>query len=161
MNHQHPEEEADRAEDAHEADKAQESESNETHHEHARTHDSHTHKNAHTDRASQGDTKHGKDHTEKELVLALLAYLGPLIIASYMLGKDMPFVAFHVRQGALLFIAAIASWLLGMFIWPLYPILSIFNLGILVLAIIGIVHVVQGKERELPLIGHWGKAIQF
>lgn len=139
MNHHHKEEEADHAEASHAGDSA---------------HDPELHE--HTQKDSPVS-----DHTQHQLLMALLSYMGPLVIVSYAFAKNDSFVAFHIRQGLLLLIAEVASWMLAVFIWPLAPLLQLINLVILIFAIIGIVNVVQGKERELPVVGSWGKAIQF
>ena len=52
-------------------------------------------------------------------VMAILAYIGPLIIASYLLAKDDEFVKFHIKQGLVLVIGEVASWMIAMMIWPI------------------------------------------
>lgn len=96
---------------------------------------------------------------QKNTLMALLSYLGPLVIVSYLVAKDDPFVKFHIRQGAVLFIIEIIislffSRMFMMVFLPLFFIMPIINLALLVLSIVGIVNAVQGKEKELPLLGH-------
>ncbi len=93
--------------------------------------------------------------------MAILAYIGPLIIVSYMVAKDDPFVKFHIKQGLLLVVIEVAVWMLMMTIWILFPLLQLVNLAALVLAIIGIVHAAKGEQKELPLIGHYSKNFNF
>ena len=94
-------------------------------------------------------------HTaQKNTLMAAASYLGPLVIVSYLLAKDDSFVKFHVRQGAVLFGIEIALSVITSMFWGLFMLGQLINLGVFVLAIIGIVNAVQGKERELPLVGH-------
>lgn len=93
--------------------------------------------------------------------MAVLSYLGPLVIVSYIVAKDEPFVKFHIKQGLVLFASEIALWVLSSFffmmlyqLWMLYQLL---NLAIFVLAVVGIVNAIQGKEKELPLVGQFAK----
>jgi uncharacterized membrane protein len=92
-------------------------------------------------------------------VMGVLAYLGILIVIPYLVAKDDPFVKFHIKQGLVLVIIELVIWALGYsyILWQLWPLIEIINLAVLILSIIGIVNVVQGKEKELPLIGSWGR----
>lgn len=98
---------------------------------------------------------------QKNTLMAALAYVGPLIIIPFLAAKDEPFVRFHIRQGLLILIGVIAVWFLMSTFWFLFPLWQLINLGILILAIIGIVNVVQGKEKELPLIGKYAQAFKI
>jgi len=100
-------------------------------------------------------------HQNNSIPLAVLAYIGPLIIVSYFLGQKDSFVKFHIKQGLLLFIIEIALWFFSMFLWILFPILFVVNIGLLVWTILGIVNAAQRKEKELPLIGRWAKNFTF
>jgi uncharacterized membrane protein len=86
-------------------------------------------------------------------LMGILAYLGILAIIPFLMAKDEPFVKFHLKQGLVLLSIELAIWVVGMFMWQLWMILQIVNLGVLVLAIMGIINVVQGKQAELPLVG--------
>ncbi|MHB1163111.1 MAG: DUF4870 domain-containing protein [Minisyncoccota bacterium] len=93
-------------------------------------------------------------HGQKNVFLAAISYIGPLIIVSYLLAKEDSFVMFHVRQAAVLFGIEIALWLLTSLFWPLWLLWQIVNLGVTILALVGIVYAIQGKETALPLVGH-------
>lgn len=90
-------------------------------------------------------------------LMGILAYVGPLVIISYLMAKDDPFVKFHIGQGLVLLVIEVASWFVGMMFWPLFAIVQLVNLATLIFAAIGIVHVLQGKQQELPLIGKYSK----
>lgn len=90
-------------------------------------------------------------------ILAVLSYLGPLVIISYLMGKDNDFVKFHAGQGLVVFGLEIIFWILGsmMYFWM---IMNVLNLATLILSIIGIVNVIQGNKKELPLVGGLAKS---
>ncbi|MDE2021381.1 MAG: hypothetical protein KGI71_00410 [Patescibacteria group bacterium] len=92
--------------------------------------------------------------SRKNTFVAAMSYFGPLVVVSYVLAKKDSFVMFHIRQAAVLFCIEVALWVLTSFFWPLWLFWQLINLGIFVLAIIGIVHAVQSEETELPLVGH-------
>lgn len=95
----------------------------------------------------------------KNTTMAILAYIGPLVIVSYLTARDDAFVKFHCRQGLLLLIVEVALWILRVAWWPLWPLWNLISLGTFIFSIIGIVHASQGTEKELPWIGHWAKNI--
>ena len=90
-----------------------------------------------------------------ENMIAILSYLGIFIIIPLLVAKEDDFVKYHIKQGLVLLIATFAifviawipvlGWLLGFFAW----------IGCFVLVIIGIINVVKGKKKELPLIGQF------
>ena len=93
----------------------------------------------------------------KNVLMAILAYLGPLVLVSYIVAKTDPFVKFHIQQGLVLFVIEVVVWLIGMFLWQLWELLNLIDLAVLVLAIIGIVYAAQGKETKLPLVGDYAR----
>ncbi len=95
-------------------------------------------------------------------LMAVLSYIGPLIIVSFVLAKNDSFVKFHIKQGTVLIAIEIVVWILGMvFMSSVYMLLNLVNLATLVLSIIGIVYAVQGKEKELPVVGGFSKYFTF
>lgn len=106
------------------------------------------------------------DHTdiEENKIAAALSYLGILVLVPLYAAKVSGFARYHAGQGIVLFLASaaysIASSLLTAVVltvsWRLYFILKIIRIiGLVfpVLAVIGIVHAVSGKAKELPVIG--------
>lgn len=95
-------------------------------------------------------------------LMAILSYIGPLVIVSYLVAKDNPVAKFHIKQGAVLFVIEVAVWIVSkffLFLYFLYPLWLVLNLALLVLSIVGIMNVVQGKEKELPLVGKYSSHI--
>ena len=99
--------------------------------------------------------------SEKKTLMAVLAYISILILIPFLTAKDDPFVKFHIKQGAVLFVLNIIVIVVGMLMFTLKPILGILNIGISVLAIFGIVNAIQGKEEEVPLVGQFSKHFNF
>ena len=64
------------------------------------------------------------------------------------------FARFHVNQGLILLICSIVCYAIGK-IPGLAFVYWILSLAILILAIIGIVNVVKGQAKELPIIGKY------
>ena len=120
-----------------------------------------------------------KEYTRKDakdnLAMALLPYLGVLALIPYFLEKDSKFVRYHAVQGMNLMLVWIAysvfSSLFSLikvsrtfyyygYAWgsvkvtPWWVTTPVWILGLAVgaLSVIGIVYVVQGKAKALPLI---------
>ena len=97
--------------------------------------------------------------------VSVLAYFGLLFLVPLLAAKDSKFARFHTNQGIVLFIFSLAfevvdKILLGIFSWTLYPLynvaelcLDLIGIAFIVLMIIGIVNAVNGKAKELPIIG--------
>ena len=99
--------------------------------------------------------------SQNNSLMAVLSYIGPLVIVSYLTSNNNPFVKFHIKQGSVLFIIELILWVLGMMIWILWPLIQIANIVVIVLAIIGIINAVGGKEKSLPLVGSFSKYINI
>lgn len=91
--------------------------------------------------------------TSKNTGMAVIAYIiffVPLLTDA----KNDPFVKYHVKQGLVLFLAAV--------ICNFVPIIGqIVSLALLVLMVIGIMNAVNGKEEPLPLIGQFADKFKF
>jgi uncharacterized membrane protein len=84
--------------------------------------------------------------------MAILCYLGILVIIPILTAKEDEFVKFHIKQGLVLLIAFIISGALSR-----VPIVGwLFWLATVVLMIIGIVNAASNQKKELPIIGHFG-----
>lgn len=108
---------------------------------------------------------------EQNKVMGVLAYLGFLCLVPIFAAKDSKFARFHANQGLVLFVGELAYaivysilsailWSLAWSSWTMFNIVSALTtiLGLVyivfgVLAIIGIVNAVSGKEKPLPVIG--------
>lgn len=113
----------------------------------------------------RSDASHDYDDLRNDKVMAVLAYLGCLVLIPMFAAKGSRFVRYHVRQGLMLLVTelifyagyCILSFMMLSISWRLYSVVKI--IGIVkylfpVLTIIGIVNVVGGKKKELPIIGN-------
>ena len=97
---------------------------------------------------------------EKNKTLAIFSYFSWLVIIPLIAAKDSPFAKFHANQGLVL---AIAETLLAIVIGVIKSIPYIGFIGIilsgllsiasLVFLVLGVVNAVNGKAKELPVIG--------
>lgn len=101
---------------------------------------------------------------QQSKTMAILAYIGILVLIPIFAAKESKFARYHANQGLILCLAEIAygivygilSSIILAISWRLYFLVSIVGLvGIvfLVLAIIGIINAAGGKAKELPIIG--------
>ncbi len=92
-------------------------------------------------------------------VMAVLSYLGFLVIIPILAAKESKFAQFHANQGLVLFIAEVAFGIvvriLGMIIPILGTILGLLWIVFTILSILGIVNAAQGTAKELPVIGSY------
>ncbi len=86
-----------------------------------------------------------------EMTMGILAYIPVLFIVPiiYNLIIKNATLDFHIRQG----LSTLILYVLGLFSFFLSPLPILFILMILVAIVIGIVNVVFGREKPLPLIG--------
>lgn len=90
--------------------------------------------------------------------MAIIAYI--LFFLPFLTGdiKD-DFVKFHTKQSIILVLfSIIASTLLGMSIVGI-PLLSLLNLIVIILFVMGIINANNGVKKELPLIGQYAEKI--
>jgi uncharacterized membrane protein len=109
-----------------------------------------------------------KNDIEQNRVMAILAYLGILVIIPIAAAKNSKFATYHANQGLILLIAelilsaaaSVSSAFFGLlnigFFIALYHI-TVWPLSLLLLAlvILGIYNAASGKARELPVIGRF------
>lgn len=101
-----------------------------------------------------------------DTVMGVLAYLGILVLVPIFAAKDSKFAKFHANQGLVLFVFGLVygvAYSILSFILAFVPfigglIIGLFGLVSLVFlafAILGIINVVRGDEKELPIVGHF------
>lgn len=99
---------------------------------------------------------------QKNIGMAVVAYILFFIPLLTDAKKD-PFVKFHVKQGLVLLIIAVAVGIVNS-IMPYYFGMMfgwILNLGVFVLWLIGVINAVGGKQQPLPLVGQFGDKFKF
>lgn len=122
--------------------------------------------------------KPADNDVESHKVLAAVGYISILFLVPMLLAKDSPFAKFHAKQGLVLFLAEVATGILGMVLGMLFVVssrgyglsasfftfnslISLLNLFWLVLSIIGIVKALSGEKWTLPLLGKWAASLKI
>ena len=90
-------------------------------------------------------------------VMGILAYCGPLVLVSILAAKESPFAKFHSNQGLVLMILHIII-IIACTVLAVIPIIGwiiglILPLVSFVLSVLGIINVINGRAKELPLVG--------
>lgn len=114
-----------------------------------------------------------KTDIEANKVLALFSYLGLLVLVPIFAAKHLPYARYHANQGLVLLVGmiiwgvidgvvtALLRALLGnaLGLWGMYSLcgtaLNIIYAGFSILAVIGIINVLNGRAKELPIIGKY------
>jgi uncharacterized membrane protein len=99
---------------------------------------------------------------ENNKLMAALSYLGILFLIPMLAAKDSKFARFHANQGIVLFITNVLNGVilgtalrkLPLIGWAFGIASSIIGVILFVFAILGIINVVNGRAKELPLIGN-------
>ncbi len=110
-----------------------------------------------TDRTAEFE----KEDAQQNKVMGILAYIGILVLVPIFAAKDSKFARFHANQGLVLAIFEVASYLVFNVIlsmvkyvgWVFGLIGWIISVGLLVLAVLGIVAAARGQAKELPIVG--------
>jgi len=93
----------------------------------------------------------------KNRYLAALSYIWILCLVPLFLKRDSKFAQFHAKQGLVLFIANVAGSLV---FW--IPVVGwLLGLGILILAVLGIVKALSGQWWEMPYLGKYAKKLNI
>ena len=96
-------------------------------------------------------------------VMAILSYIGILVLIPIFAAKNSKFARFHANQGLVLCVCGCAVWLVvsiltSILAWRLYWLISIISfvlwVVLLILAIIGVINAANGKAKQLPVIGN-------
>lgn len=108
---------------------------------------------------------------EQNKVMAVLAYVGILVLIPILAAKESKFARFHANQGLILLITGVAFSIFVPVVIKIVAFISYVLAGIVgialgialvlawlllfVLAIIGIINAVKGEFKQLPLIGQF------
>jgi uncharacterized membrane protein len=84
-------------------------------------------------------------------IVSILAYLNILVLIPLLFARKSQFAQYHARQGlALLIFEVVFSFTFYVAVIP-----WIFAFLTSIMIIVGIINVITGHERRLPLIGNW------
>lgn len=108
-----------------------------------------------------------KNDIDQNKGISILSYIGILVIVPILAAKESKFARYHANQGLVLVICEVGwgiilsfvesilyriSWFLGSMMGG---IMSLGSLVFLVLSIMGIINVINGRTKELPFIGQF------
>ena len=92
--------------------------------------------------------------------MGVLAYLGILVLIPLFAAKNSPFARFHCNQGIVLALAEVLAGIvlgigrkLPLIGWIFRLVGSLASVLWIVLAVIGIVNAINGRAKELPIVG--------
>ena len=94
--------------------------------------------------------------TNADRIFAVMAYVGFFVIVPILFRPNSRFVRFHVNQGLVLFLIDSIMMLIGGVVggvWIMVKVLDVIQWLCYVMMILGILFALQGREKELPLIG--------
>ena len=95
------------------------------------------------------------DDIEKNKVMAIFAYLSLLFLIPLFAAKESPFAKYHTNQGILLFIIQFVGSVCGAIPFIGWLIAAAANIFGVLLTVLGIINVVKGQAKELPVIGKY------
>ncbi len=109
---------------------------------------------------------YSKSDIEGNKLMAVLSYIGILVLVPILAAKDSPFAKYHASQGLNLLIVDVAwcivsgivSLIFGLigvtFLSVLWTIVTwLVGIALFLMMVIGIINAAQGRAKELPLIG--------
>ena len=97
---------------------------------------------------------------QQNRVMGVLSYLGILVLIPLFAAKESPFARFHCNQGIVLALAEVVLSLaakifgrLPLIGWIIKLVAGLGGIALLVFAIMGIINAINGRAKELPLVG--------
>jgi uncharacterized membrane protein len=109
-------------------------------------------------------SSYSQSDIEQNKVMAVLAYLGFLVLVPILAAKESPYARFHASQGLNLFVSEVAFGIINVILTLIFSFIPLLNvvwliiawligIAFFVLMILGIVNAVQGKAKQLPIVG--------
>ncbi len=100
------------------------------------------------------EEKTNTEAPEDSNLMAALSYVWIISIVMLVLKKEDPFVAFHAKQGLVLFGVSVLLWFIPIVGWLL-------NLVVFVGMVVGFIKALSGEEYELPIVSNIAKKINI
>ena len=100
------------------------------------------------------------ENSKDTRILAAIGYLWILCLLPLLGKRESSFTQFHGKQGLVL---TIVSFAVGIMAWiPIIGFLAwLVGIGLIVLAVQGIQHAMQGEYWEMPVLGKYAKQIKL
>lgn len=104
------------------------------------------------------DNKKSSDpDVEANKVIAALSYVWILFLVPLLAKRDSKFAQFHAKQGLVLFIIELIA---GLIVWfPFFG--QLIMLGLIVVAVMGIIKALNGEWWKIPYIYNWSLKINL
>lgn len=87
--------------------------------------------------------------------ISILNYFGPFLLIPLLVKTNSPFVRYHANQGLLLLILDLVIGLVAVIPFIGWIVGLVGGIAVFVMMIIGIVNCVNGKAKQLPIIGKY------
>lgn len=112
---------------------------------------------------TMGNAEGGFDQKdiEENKGITVLSYIGILCLIPLLSKKESKFAQYHAKQGVVLLIAEVITYVVFIIPFIGWLVGMLASIMWLIFAIMGIVNVVGGKAKELPLIGKFADKIKL
>lgn len=94
---------------------------------------------------------------EENRAITFLSYLGLLFLVPMLAKRESKFAQFHAKQGLVLTV----GWFVGSFLMPFLGLGFLVYVFVLILSVMGLVNVNNGRMKELPVVGDIAKKINL
>jgi uncharacterized membrane protein len=106
--------------------------------------------------------KNSSNMSQEKLWLSAVAYIWILFIVPLLLKRDDEFVQHHAKQGLVLFVLEVLVVIFGgLPVLGWFLILPLGSLLCVILAVLGIIHALQGDMWAMPFLSKFAKKINF
>lgn len=100
-------------------------------------------------------SEYDQEDIDKNKFMAILCYLGILIIIPFLVAKESKFVKFHINQGLCFIVFALVLCVLCCIPFIGWIIEAVTGIVCLILMLMGILNAARGNAKELPIIGRY------
>lgn len=99
--------------------------------------------------------------TSEEKIFSAIGYIGILFLIPLVLKRDSAFAQHHAKNGLVLFLAWVISWVVG-----IIPVLGwiaafFFSIFLIVLTILGVIKALAGEMWEMPYLSKYVKKLKI
>ena len=98
---------------------------------------------------------------EQISIMAFISYIGIFCLVPILTKEKDEFVFFHAKQGLILFICEVATWMILAVLPFFFFMISLVWFVWLVLSLIGMINVTKNLKQELPMIGQFADKFKF
>ncbi len=90
---------------------------------------------------------------KEDKTIAVLSYLGILFLVPLLVERKNKFAQYHAKQGLALFLAEVATMVVGWVPFIGWLIAFVAWIPWVILSVMGIINVINRREKPLPIIG--------